>query len=315
MLAPIALFVYNRPWHTRQTVEALLKNELASDSELFIFADGPRIDANAEQIQNIKIVRDYIHGIVGFKTIKIIESSKNKGLANSIIEGVTEIVNKYGKIIVLEDDIVTNSFFLTFMNKTLDIYKEEDSVMQVSAFMYPIRHNNLPDTFFYQAASCWGWATWKRAWRNYYNNPIFLYNEIKKRGLQRILNINNIHNYEEQLVANINGTLNTWFIRWNASIIIANGLTLYPKYTLVENIGFDGTGEHCNSLISLNSKYNATHIKIKKQKIKPSKRAIKKIQKYNKQSFLEKIIGFLLYYIRKIWTRLKKTKHVSWKRH
>lgn len=314
MLAPIVLFVYNRLWHTRQTVEALKRNELAYDSELYIFADGPKIDANAEQRNNIRLVREFIHSIDGFKSIKIIEAPTNKGLANSIIEGVTEIVNKYGKIIVLEDDIVTHPFFLSFMNNTLDIYKEEERVMQISAYMYPIRHNNLPDTFFYQAASCWGWATWERAWRHFINDPSFLYNEIKKRGLQNILNINNIHNYEEQLVANINGALKTWFIKWNASIIIANGLTLYPKYTLVKNIGFDGTGEHCNSLISLNSEYKATYINIKKQTIKPNKKAIKKILKYNNQSLLEKIIGFFLYFLRKKWTLPQKTEKISGKK-
>jgi GT2 family glycosyltransferase len=114
--APIALFVYNRPWHTRQTVEALKKNELASESELFIYSDAPK---NGKAKEKVKEVREYIKTIDGFKKVTIIERENNWGLADSIIDGVTKIVNEYGKIIVLEDDLVTSPYFLKFMNEAL----------------------------------------------------------------------------------------------------------------------------------------------------------------------------------------------------
>ncbi|MBQ3367608.1 hypothetical protein IJG44_01760 [bacterium] len=130
-LAPIVLFVYNRPWHTQQTVEALQKNELATDSELFIFADGPKINATEEQKEKIRQVREYIHKISGFKSVTISEKEKNCGLANSVIAGVTEIINRFGKAIVVEDDIVTSKGFLKYMNDALELYQYEEKVMHI----------------------------------------------------------------------------------------------------------------------------------------------------------------------------------------
>ena len=124
-ISPIVLFVYNRLWHTRQTIEALQKNELASQSELFIYADGAR---NENEIDQVFEVRCYIEEVEGFKKVTITERDKNWGLANSIINGVTQIVNKYGRVIVLEDDLVTSPFFLRYMNDALDIYKDNNEI-------------------------------------------------------------------------------------------------------------------------------------------------------------------------------------------
>lgn len=159
-LAPIALFVYNRPMHTRQTVEALLANELAAESDLIIFADGAKSGKDADAVQE---VREYIHSISGFKSIKINEQDTNQGLANSVIAGVTEVVNESGRIIVLEDDMVTSPYFLNYMNDSLEMYKDEDKVISIHGYMYPVKEK-LPETFFLQGADCWGWATWKRGY-------------------------------------------------------------------------------------------------------------------------------------------------------
>lgn len=281
MLSPIILFVYNRPWHTQQTVEALQKNELASESVLYIFADGEKPNATDEQKENIAKVRNYIHTISGFKEVHIEEATQNKGLANSVISGVTKVINKYGKVIVVEDDIVTSKGFLKYMNDALDVYQYDENVMHIAGYMYPIKNNRLPETFFYPATSCWGWATWKRAWACFNPDAKDLYSQIINKKLTDILNINTIHNFEKQLIDNANGILHTWFIKWNASVIIKGGYSLYPKLSLVQNIGFDGTGEHCDENNEFYCKKLAQSINVKKRGIKFSNKAINLLKDFN----------------------------------
>lgn len=152
-VTPIILFVYNRLWHTKQTVEALQKNDLASESELFIFSDGPKPGAE----EKVKEVREYLKTITGFRKVTIIERDTNWGLANNIIDGVTKIVNEYGKVIVLEDDLVTSPGFLTYMNEGLKIYADEEQVASIHGYIYPLKHpERLPETFFIRGADCWG---------------------------------------------------------------------------------------------------------------------------------------------------------------
>ena len=280
-LAPIVLFVYNRPWHTRQTIEALQHNDLAEDSIIYVFADGAKPNATDEQLESIRKTRQIVQTISGFKEVHIVESETNKGLANSIINGVTKIVNEYGKVIVLEDDIVTSKHFLEYMNSALRVYQDEPQVMHVSGYMYPLKKNNLPATFFYPATSCWGWATWKRAWACFNPDAEFLYDQIKKRNLLDILNINTIHGFEKQLIDNIEGRLYTWFIKWNASVILEGGYSLYPKYSLVQNVGFDGSGEHCESTSIFSEPVNDTRILVRKSKIEFNKNAIRALKKFN----------------------------------
>jgi len=152
MRAPIALFVYNRPVHTRRTVEALLKNALAKESDLIIFSDAPKNPEAAEAVSN---VREYIRTITGFKSMNIVERETNFGLARSIIEGVTMLCKEYGRVIVLEDDLITSPYFLQFMNDALDTYSNEDKVMHISGSTYPIGHMK-DETFFLRIPLCWG---------------------------------------------------------------------------------------------------------------------------------------------------------------
>ena len=280
-LAPIVLFVYNRPRHTQQTIEALRRNDLAKDSVLYVFADGAKPNASDEQLESIRKTREVVRSISGFKKVHIIESEVNKGLASSIIDGVTRIVNEYGTVIVLEDDIVTSKFFLEYMNSALSVYQDEPRVMHVSGYMYPLKKNNLPETFFYPATSCWGWATWKRAWAFFNPDAKYLYDQIKKRDLLGVLNINTIHGFERQLIDNIEGRLYTLFIKWNASVILEGGYSLYPKYSLVQNVGFDGSGEHCENSSVFSEPVNNTRIIVKKNKIKFNRDAIRALKMFN----------------------------------
>jgi len=223
-----------------QTVKALQQNELANESELFIYSDAP---ANENSVKKVNEVRNYIHTIKGFRKITILEREKNWGLANSIIDGVTDIVNKYGKIIVLEDDLVTSPMFLKFMNEALEIYKDEDKVASIHGYVFPI--NNLPDTFFIKGADCWGWATWDRAWRHFEPDGKKLLKEINRKNLKKEVDFNNSYGYVRMLKNQIRGKNSSWAIRWSMSVFLKEMLTLYPSVSYVQNIGDDSSGRHC----------------------------------------------------------------------
>ncbi|MDP3444562.1 MAG: glycosyltransferase [Ignavibacteria bacterium] len=239
-LAPICLFVYNRPWHTAQTIESLKKNILASDSDLYIFSDGSKKDNTSNSISE---VRSYIETITGFKSVNIILREKNLGLAQNIIAGVSEVINIHGKIIVLEDDIITHPKFLKYMNDSLDLYKNDENVASIHGYVYPIE--GLPETFFIKGADCWGWATWARAWSVFEPNGAKLLNEIKQKKAEKEINYNKSMNYVRMLKNQINGNNDSWAVRWHISAFLKNMLTLYPGKSFVTNIGFDSSGQHC----------------------------------------------------------------------
>ena len=240
-LSPVILFTYNRLWHTKKTVEALQKNELALETKLFIYSDDANNNDNRESVDR---VREYIKTISGFKTVIINERAKNFGLANSIIDGVGAVVKEYGKVIVLEDDLVTSPCFLSFMNKALETYKNDEKVMHISGSVYPIDNRKLDDTYFIKPASCWGWGTWERAW-SYYRKDVDYYLKIFNREMIYDFNLNNSYKYFDQIKLNKKGKLDTWAIFWYASIYLNKGLSLHPKESYVQNIGHDGEGENC----------------------------------------------------------------------
>jgi len=242
-LAPIVLFVYNRPWHTRQTVEALKKNNLAKDSNLFIFSDGPK---NEEDIRDIEKVREYIKTIDGFKNTNIIEREKNYGLANSIINGITEIVNRYGKIIVLEDDCIPSDDFIAFMEKCFDKYENNEKVMNVTGYSLPITipDNYSYDIYFSYRSSSWGWGTWRRAWKYFDRNKSILAEIEKSSNLRKKINRAG-EDLIPMLKNQIEGKLDSWAVFWSINIIKNDGICINPIKSKIQNIGHDGTGTHC----------------------------------------------------------------------
>lgn len=245
MMAPIVLFVYNRPEHTKRTIEALLRNKEAGNSDLFIFADGPKTDATEEQLSRIQQVRDYIQTIEGFKSISIEQSKKNKGLASSIISGVTKIVNQYGKVIVLEDDIVASHYFLHYMNQSLTLYENDFNVWCINSACYIKNAPISEHTYFLYGADCQGWGTWKQRWECFNSNAQELMNIMKRDKKSRdIFTFSGTYPYMEMLQEQIDGKIDSWAIRWYASAVLQKGLCLYPTKSLVQNIGFDSEGIH-----------------------------------------------------------------------
>lgn len=241
-LAPIALFVYNRPDHTRRTISHLKKNLLAEDSRLFVFSDGAKADSDKQKVNE---VRALIKQVDGFKSIKIIESPINYGLANSIIKGVSLLVKEYGKVIVFEDDLLSSPFTLRYFNDALQRYANQENVMHIGAYMYPLADKNLPQTFFYRAATSWGWATWGRAWQHFNPDIDDLMSQFDKPKI-RAFSIEGTMNFWKQMKEFKSKKNNSWAIRWYASIFLKGGSTLNPAKSLIQNIGHDGSGVHSN---------------------------------------------------------------------
>jgi len=276
ILAPIVLFVYNRPHHTLRTLEALAQNHLASESELIVFCDGPKPNADSNTIKAIEEVRATIKERQWCKKVIIYESNINKGLADSIVSGVTEVINNYGKIIVLEDDIVTSKGFLKYMNESLTLYENEEDIMHIGSYLPKTnRYNTLPETFLSRYMSCWGWATWKASWQKANWNTEFLYEQIADPKVRYEFNLEGALDFHTQLEENLNGSIKTWAIKWFASVFLNSGLCLYPKKSLSKNIGFDGTGEHCEDKdLSVDFNFN--------QEIEVSQIAVKESSKGKK---------------------------------
>jgi len=241
-LAPIALFVYNRPEHTRRTLSYLKKNLLADESRLFIFSDAAKTDADHYKVEQ---VRHLVKEVTGFKSVKVIERKQNLGLAKSIISGVTQLVNEYGKIIVFEDDLLSSPYTLQYFNDALIRYANEEKVMHIGAYMYNLKGAKLPETFFYRAASSWGWATWARAWKNFEPDIDKLIPQFDKEKINRF-SIDHTMNFWKQVQEFKAGKNNSWAIRWYASVFLKDGLTLNPSKSFINNIGNDGTGVHSN---------------------------------------------------------------------
>lgn len=242
-VAPIALFVYNRPWHTRQTAEALQKNEFSAESDLFIFSDAAR---KPEAVAAVCEVREYIKTIGGFKSVNIVERGKNLGLANSIIDGISRLCKEYGRVIVLEDDLVVSPVFLAYMHSALEKYCDEPRVMQISGNMFPVLHPEaLPRTFFCRVTTSWGWATWDRAWRKFEPDAKKLADMITTQKLRK--EFDSGYDYFQMLTMQGRGDIDSWAIRWYASVFLSGGLCLHPSLSLVSNIGHDRSGFHCVS--------------------------------------------------------------------
>ena len=242
LFAPIALFVYNRPTHTLQVLEALTLNKLASQSELFIFSDGPIPDATAESIARIKSVREVIRQKKWCQQVHFIEQETNLGLSRAVISGVSRVLLDHERVIVLEDDIVPSPVFLSFMNEALDLFVTEDRVISISSFNFFGRSSRIPEIFFSQLIDCWGWATWRRGWDLFEPDASKLLNEIDRQDARLKFNVDEAYDYYGMLQKANKNEIDSWAIRWYASGFIHNKLSLYPKISLTRNIGFDGTG-------------------------------------------------------------------------
>ena len=250
-LAPIVLFVYNRPNHTKRTIEALSANHLAIESELFIYSDAPKNESAKADVESVRI---YIRKVTGFKKVNIVERTQNFGLVKSITGGVTELINIYGNIIVLEDDLLTHPQFLNFMNESLELYKDVESVYSITGYSHlkQSNFNELNHLEFIKLTSTWSWATWKNRWEIFHQGDKDSSSLDTDANLRRNFNYDNSYNYYQMLKDRQTNKVKSWGIIWYWNVFKKGGLTLFPIQTLIDQIGFDGTGQNSkNHIISL----------------------------------------------------------------
>lgn len=293
MLAPILLFVFARPDHTEKTLLALAENELASLSDLIIYSDAAR---NDEEERSVNQVRNLIKKVGGFRSVTVVERQTNYGLARNIIEGVTDVCNRYGRAIVLEDDLVTSPQFLSFMNAALDRYEEDKRVWHISGWNYPIQTEGLGDAFFLRVMNCWGWATWRDRWKHFEKDTEKLISNFKP-GMIRQFDLDGFGEFWSQILLNRKGVINTWAIYWYATIFLRKGLCLNPALSYVGNIGLDGSGTHrCQDNDRYLTELNRNPDPRFPDVISESELGIKRITEFyriSKPTFLQRVVGKL----------------------
>ena len=247
MTALVALFAYARPAHLARVLHALAANPEASGTELHIYCDGPSGPAVEPAVAE---VRRLARRARGFRAVRVVERDRNLGLHASITGGVAELLEGHERLIVLEDDLVVGRGFLGYMNRALDVYAGREEVASVHAYVYPVGAG-LPETFFLRGADCWGWGTWRRAWRHFRADGAALAEELRARGLVRAFDLDGAYPFYRMLRRRVAGRNDSWAILWHASAYLAGMYTLYPGRSLVENIGLDGSGSHCRTRLQM----------------------------------------------------------------
>ena len=263
-LAPIALFTYIRIDKLKKTLKYLKRNKLSKSSTLYVFSDNYKLK---KDIKKIKKLRAFLNTINGFKKIYIIKRKKNFGLEKNITSGISKVINKHNKIIVMEDDIIVSENFLDFMNLCLNKFRDKKKVWHINAWNYGFNFQKSKyNTFYWRAMICWGWGTWKDRWKYYKKNPDYL---IKNWSTEKIkkFNIENSTDYWSQVVRNHKKLINTWAIFWYSTIFDKKGICLSPVASLTQNIGNDKYSTHQPNKNLLSTKINRNFFNKKKIKI------------------------------------------------
>jgi hypothetical protein len=235
-LAPLALFVFRRPAHTRQVLASLAANREAADSTLYVFCDGPKAGASEDDIRDIEEVRRIVRAENRFGQTIVIERDTNAGLANSITTGVTQIVEQHGAVIVVEDDLIVSPYFLKYMNDSLSRYRDNPRVGSIGACNFFACGPKYPSSFFIPMPDCWGWATWGDRWRHYEPNGVALLTKLEQSGRMRRFNVDGAYPMERMLRDQIKGNVDSWAIRWTAVCILNDWLSLYPNPSMSNHV-------------------------------------------------------------------------------
>lgn len=251
-LAPIIVFCYNRPEHVEQTLEALSLNELADQSTLYIYCDGPQEGASDEMRQKIADVRQVVRKRQWCKEVYIVEAEKNKGLANSIICGVTEVINKHGKVFVLEDDLVSSPYMLKFVNTALDYYENYAGVFSISVNRPPLSKMEIPEDYPYDVFACLrsystGWGTWKDRWEKVdWSMDDFDHCKQNPNMLRALCRLGD--DFPPMMQMQEDGKIDSWAVRFTFAHFKHHAVAILPCKSYVTNIGFDGTGTHSGTV-------------------------------------------------------------------
>ena len=259
-------------------ITSLSENSEASSTALYIFQDGPRNDSDLKEINRIL---EFTNNIKGFREIKVYKNEVNLGLSKSITSGLTKFFETHTRAIVLEDDLVVSRNFLNYMNSGLDLYENENDVASIHGYLYPTI-SNMPQTFFLRGADCWGWATWRRAWKRFNNDGRYLLKKIQESKDREIFDFEGYGGYINMLQDANEGRNDSWAIKWYTSTFLEEMYTLYPGKTLVKNIGMDGTGVHRGENNKISNQKIGQDVKMQKIPIKDNEKARKAFVKYFK---------------------------------
>ncbi len=306
----LVIFAFNRPYHTFKTIEALEKNSLWDQQHVVVFCDGPKRNSNEKEIQRIQQTRLIAHQIKGCASLTVHERTENKGLYENVVNGVSDTLTKYERIIVLEDDMITAPNFLEYHYLTLDRYTDEKSIWCNSAYLYPINVNGNR-SFFIQGADCWGWSTWRNRWSQLERNGEILLQTIKDKKLLKKFTFNHSYPYDQMLKDRIAGKNQSWAILWYASSFIHGGLCSYPPFSLVENIGTDGSGTHSRKRSDVHGTLQSNNNIIYLEDVVEESASHRDLfEKYFNRSrpktkWFERLIGSMVYRTRKVIRRLK----------
>jgi glycosyltransferase involved in cell wall biosynthesis len=243
LLAPVALFAYNRPENLARTLDALARNELATATELVIFCDGAKPNSLENTLKNIENVRELAFLETKkhrFANVVLRLQDSNLGLATAIISGVTELCKSHGRVIVLEDDLTTSPYFLRFMNDSLDLYAQESKVLSIGACNYFANKNTFPETFFTPVPDCWGWATWEDRWQLFEPDSKKLLQALEDKNLLEAFNLEGAYDFRRMLIGHIEGRVSSWAVRWFAVSLLNDKLNLYPNPSLTHHIAGKG---------------------------------------------------------------------------
>ncbi len=243
--APIVLFVFNRPNHTRKTIESLKKNTLSDKSDLFVFADAAR---NEKEIRDVEAVRSIVESIEGFRSVTLHKNHKNLGLATSVINGVSAVIEKYGRVIVVEDDLVFSPFFLQYMNESLEFYESSMKVFSIGGYSPPLEipDEYVDDSYLSYRCCTWGWATWLNRWQKA-DWDMHDYEEFSKDTFQISRFNRGGDDMSQILKLQMDGKISSWGIRWDYAHYKNDAFCLRPTYSIVGNTGNDGSGVHCGA--------------------------------------------------------------------
>ena len=245
--APVVVFAYRRPEHLRRTLESLLRCPESAHTQFIVYCDGPRQGA---EVADVEATRRVAVELLGSRA-EYHFADANMGLSRSVIGGVTDVVERFGRAIVVEDDLELDQGFLAFMNAGLERYSDEDAVYQVSGYMFDIPEFEQRRTaLFLPLTVSWGWATWKRAWDRFDAGAEGWQRLSRDPALRRRFNLDGAFDYANMLMRQMAGLQDSWAIRWYWTVFSRGGMVLFPPASLVDNTGFDGSGTHGRGVLT-----------------------------------------------------------------
>ncbi|MES2629344.1 MAG: glycosyltransferase family 2 protein [Bacteroidota bacterium] len=280
-LAPIIVFAYNRPDLLQRTLDSLGQNELISSSEVFIYCDGAKTGASESDRSRLEATAAVARSFSGPAAVTVTVRETNMGLATSVITGITEIINRFGRAIIIEDDVLLSRYFLRFMNDALTVYENEPKVKSIGSWVY--YKDKFPYSYFLRVPDTIAWATWKKDWEEFEKDPVVLKTELANRNLTDRFNLDGNLDQMRMLNDQIAGRVNSWAIRWAANFILNDKYCFYPKQALAKHIGFAKGATHTQTMdYNKNLVVSQSQIRVERMEPKEDEAALATLVKFNR---------------------------------